>query len=203
MFLRGTMIALMTLLLTTLSALAAPEIGQPAPAFTGRDTQGRTVKLDDFKGKIVVLEWTNHECPYVRKHYGSGNMQATQREAIGQGVVWLQVISSAPGEQGQVDAKTAERLNAERNAAPSATLLDPEGIIGRAYGAMVTPHMYVIDPTGKLVYMGAIDSIPTAKVEDIAQAVPYVKNALAAVKAGQPVAEPRTRAYGCTVKYKG
>ncbi|RTL40952.1 MAG: redoxin domain-containing protein [Burkholderiales bacterium] len=182
-------------------ALANAVVDAPAPAFTATSADGKTVNLADFKGKTVVLEWTNHDCPYVRKHYGSGNMQGQQKAATGQGVVWLQVVSSAPGQQGYVDGATALKLNAERGAAPTATLLDPKGDLGRLYGAQTTPHMFVIKGDGTLVYKGGIDSIASAKPEDIAKAEPYVTEALAAVAAGRKVDKASTRPYGCSVKY--
>jgi peroxiredoxin len=181
-------------------AHAAANVDAPAPAFTATTADGKTVSLADYKGKTVVLEWTNHDCPYVKKHYG-GNMQSQQNAAAAQGVVWLQVISSAPGQQGHVDGATAQKLNADRGAAPAATLLDPKGEIGKAYGAQTTPHMYVIAPDGKLAYKGGIDSIATAKADDIAKADPYVTQALAAVAAGRKVEKASTRPYGCSVKY--
>ena len=164
-------------------ALANVNVEAPAPAFTAMTADGKTVNLADYKGKTVVLEWTNHDCPFVKKHYG-GNMQSHQKDATGQGVVWLQVISSAPGQQGHVDGATAKKLNADRGAAPTATLLDPKGELGKLYGAQTTPHMYVIKGDGTLAYKGGIDSIPSAKVDDIAMAEPYVKLALAYVAAG-------------------
>jgi len=176
--------------------------GKPAPDFTATDSNGRSHKLSDLKGKTVVLEWTNDGCPYVRKHYGSGNMQALQKDAADKGIVWLTVISSAKGEQGHVDGAGANRLTADRKATPAAVLLDPAGTIGRAYGAKTTPHMYVIDKDGKLVYNGAIDDKPTANTADIKGARNYVKEALAAVTEGKPVAVASTRAYGCSVKYQ-
>lgn len=181
-------------------ALANANVDAPAPAFTATTADGKTVNLADYKGKTVVLEWTNHDCPYVKKHY-SGNMQSQQKAAAAQGVVWLQVISSAPGQQGHVDGATAQKLNADRGAAVAATLLDPKGEIGKAYGAQTTPHMYVIAPDGKLAYKGGIDSIATAKADDIAKADPYVTQALAAVAAGRKVEKASTRPYGCSVKY--
>lgn len=181
-------------------ALANASVDAAAPAFTATTADGKTVNLADYKGKTVVLEWTNHDCPYVKKHYG-GNMQSQQKAAGAQGVVWLQVISSAPGQQGHVDGATAQKLNAERGAAVAATLLDPKGEIGKAYGAQTTPHMYVIAPDGKLAYKGGIDSIATAKADDIAKADPYVTQALAAVAAGRKVEKASTRPYGCSVKY--
>ena len=186
-----------------LPAWSAPaaKVGEAAPAFTASSTAGSPVSLGSYKGKIVVLEWTNHECPYVRKHYESGNMQALQREATGQGVVWLTVISSAPGEQGYVTAAQANDLTTSRDAVPTAVLLDPKGTVGKMYGATNTPHMYVIDKAGILVYAGAIDDRPTTRKSDVPDAHNYVRAALQAVATGQPVKTPVTRAYGCTVKY--
>ena len=178
------------------------QIGQPAPDFTARDSGGREVALSSFKGKAVVLEWTNHDCPYVRKHYGTGNMQALQKEATGQGVVWLTIASSPPGTQGHVNGLEAEKLTADRNAAPTAVLLDPEGRVGRMFGATATPHMYVIDKAGALAYMGAIDDKPTTNRDDVPAARNYVREALQQIAAGQPVKTTSTRAYGCSIKYQ-
>jgi len=183
------------------AAAAAAAIGQPAPAFSLVDSTGQTRSLADFAGKTVVLEWTNHECPFVKKHYGAENMQAQQRDATGKDVVWLSVNSSAPGQQGHVDGAAAERIRGERRAAQTAYLLDPQGTAGRAYGAKTTPHMYVIDPQGVLRYAGAIDSIPSSDQDDIAKATQYVPQALAELAAGQPVSVAVTRPYGCSVKY--
>ena len=180
---------------------AAAKVGEAAPAFTAPASGGKSVSLADYRNKIVVLEWTNHECPYVRKHYETGNMQALQKEATGQGVVWLTVISSAPGEQGYVSPAQANELTTSRGAAPTAVLLDPKGTVGKMYGATNTPHMYVIDKAGILVYAGAIDDKPTSRMSDVPGAHNYVRAALQAVAAGQPVKTPVTRAYGCTVKY--
>ncbi|HMB36866.1 MAG TPA: thioredoxin family protein [Methylomirabilota bacterium] len=180
---------------------AAAKVGEPAPDFTAPSTKGTPVGLDAYKGKVVVLEWTNHECPYVRKHYESGNMQALQREATGQGVIWLTLISSAKGEQGFVSAAQADELTTTRKAAPTAVLLDEKGSVGHLYGATNTPHMYVVDKTGMLVYAGAIDDRPTTRRSDVQGANNYVRAALDSVATGQPVKTPVTRAYGCTVKY--
>jgi peroxiredoxin len=182
-------------------AAAAAAVGQPAPTFTAVSTNGSSVSLAEHRGKIVVLEWTNHECPYVRKHYETGNMQALQKEAKAKDVVWLTVISSAPGEQGHVTAAQADELTRSRQAVPTAVLLDPRGTVGRLYDAKVTPHMYVIDTKGVLMYAGAIDDRPTTRRADVQTAQNYVRVALAAVMAGQPIKTPVTRAYGCTVKY--
>jgi peroxiredoxin len=180
---------------------AAPKVGAPAPVFTATATSGKPVSLADQRGKIVVLEWTNHDCPYVRKHYDTSNMQGLQKEATAQGVVWLSIISSAPGTQGHVSAAQADELTVSRKAAPTAVLLDPTGVVGKAYGATNTPHMYVIDKAGTLMYAGAIDDRPTSRRSDVPGAHNYVREALKAVAAGQPVKTPVTRAYGCTVKY--
>jgi peroxiredoxin len=182
------------------SALAEARAGQPAPTFTAKDTGGKDVSLEGLKGKTVVLEWTNHLCPYTVKHYASGNMQALQKDATGKGVVWLTVASSAKGEQGHIGPAEADKLTTERNAAPSAVLLDHAGTMARLYGARVTPHMYVIDPKGTLVYAGAIDDRPTSSQADVKGARNYVREALQAVAEGKPVPTDSTRPYGCTVK---
>lgn len=183
------------------SAQAAAKVGEPAPAFTATDSHGKPVNLADYKGKTVVLEWTNHECPFVRKHYGSGNMQSLQKDATGKGVVWLSVISSAPGKQGHVDGKKANELTGARGAAPSAVLLDEKGQVGRLYGAKTTPHLFIVNPDGKLVYAGGIDSISSADPADIPKATPFMKVALEESLAGEPVSQAVTAPYGCSVKY--
>jgi len=185
----------------TQPATATVQVGKPAPDFTGTDSQGKSQRLSDYRGKVVVLEWTNHDCPFVGKHYGAGNMQAQQKEAAAKGVVWLSIVSSAPGKQGHVSAGEANRLTAERGASPTAVVLDPEGRIGQLYGAKTTPHMYVIDAQGKLVYAGGIDSIASSDATDIAPATQYVRAALAEVLAGKPVSVAVTQPYGCSVKY--
>lgn len=185
-----------------LVAAGGPDLGKPAPAFSGTDTTGKRVSLADLKGQLVVLEWSNHQCPYVRKHYGAGNMQKTQAAARELGVVWITIISSGPGEQGHVSAAEANRLTAERNAKPSHVLLDPEGRIGRMYAARVTPHMFIIGTDGTLLYKGAIDSIRSSRPSDIERAKNYVTAALGEIKAGKPVADADTIAYGCTIHYK-
>lgn len=184
------------------AAAAAPAIGEPAPAFSVKTADGGTASLADYAGKVVVLEWTNHDCPYVRKHYGSGNMQALQKQASAEGVVWLTVISSAPGEQGYVPGPEAKRVAEAAGAFPSRILLDPDGVMGRAYAAKTTPHMYVIDKDGRLVYMGGIDDRPTADPDDIKGARNYVAAALADLASGRPVAAASARPYGCSVKYR-
>lgn len=183
------------------AASAEPKVGAPAPAFSAIDSNGKTVNLSDYKGKTVVLEWTNDGCPYVRKHYGAGNMQALQKKWTDQGIVWLSVISSPPGEQGFADGKRANELTADRKATPSAVLLDPKQAVARAYGATTTPHMYIVTPDGTLAYVGAIDDKPTARNADLQGARNYVDEALTLLKEGKPVSMPSTRAYGCVVKY--
>ena len=189
------------LALAASTALAAPSVGQPAPAFSAVDTGGKTVSLADFKGRHVVLEWVNPGCPYVVKHYGSANMQGTQREATAKGAVWLAVNSTAPEHSDyRAPAAMAQWMQAHQ-AAASATLMDADGKIGRAYGARTTPQLYVIDPQGTLVYAGGIDSKPSASRADIASATNYVKLALGETLAGKPVSQATTRPYGCSVKY--
>jgi len=183
------------------AAMASATVGQPAPAFTAVDTAGKTVSLADFKGKHVVLEWVNPGCPYVQKHYNSANMQATQEAATAKGVVWLSINSTAT-DAGDYKAPAAMAAWMQaRKAHASGTLLDADGKVGRAYGARATPHMYVIDPSGRLVYAGAIDSKPSADPADIKTATNYVNQALAESLAGKPVSVAATRAYGCSVKY--
>lgn len=178
-------------------------IGKPAPYFGANDVlHGTVVELDKLKGKPVVLEWNNFGCPFVRKHYESGNMQKLQREAIAGGAEWITINSSAEGKQGFLkDAKAVKTALAEHDAAPSHYVLDPKGDIGKLYGATATPHMFVIDTDGILVYAGAIDDKPTPDQADIADAKNYVRNALAALKAGEKVDPAQTKAYGCGVKY--
>lgn len=182
-------------------ALASVEIGAQAPAFSVQDASGATRTLAEFNGRTVVLEWTNHGCPYVRKHYDSGNMQALQREAAADGIVWLQVISSAPGEQGHLDGPGALARVRTDNAAPAATLLDPSGAMGRAYGARNTPQMVIIGPSGAVLYQGAIDDRPSARPSSLEGATNYVRAALADIAAGRPVQIAETTPYGCAVKY--
>jgi peroxiredoxin len=182
-------------------AAAAPKVGAPAPAFTLTDVDGKARSLSEFAGKTVVLEWTNDGCPFVKKHYGSGNMQGLQKRWTGKGVVWRVVTSSSKGKQGHVDAAGAKKLIAQHGMKPTAYLLDHDGKVGKAYGATATPHMYVIDAKGDLAYQGAIDDTPTADPADIAKAKNYVDAALNEVLAGKPVTTAATRAYGCSVKY--
>lgn len=182
-------------------AAAAPTVGQPAPAFTVTDSNGRQHSLSDFRGRTVVLEWTNADCPFVKKFYEPGAMQRMQADATRDGVVWLTVNSGAPGKQGHV---TPAQANAKMKAAgfnSTAYIPDPDGTLGRLYGARTTPHMFVIDPKGTLVYAGGIDDTPTANSADIARARNFVQLALADIAAGRPVATPTSRPYGCSVKY--
>src|SRR5437763_3345786 len=198
---RSLLLAGAAVALVPAGAWASADLGKAAPAFTGTDTSGKSWSLADLKGKVVVLETTNHQCPYVAKHYRAANMQAQQREATAKGVIWLTVAASAPGEEGFVNASQANDLTKSRNAAPTAVLLDPQSKIARAYGATVTPHMYIIDASGVLVYKGGIDSIPSSDVADIPKAKQYVRVALREVLTGRQVADASTRPYGCTLKY--
>lgn len=191
------------------AALMAPggfaqtaKVGATAPAFSATDSNGKTEALDQFHGKYVVLEWHNQGCPYTRKHYESGNMQALQKEWTAKGVVWLTVISSAPGEQGYVTPSQENAYVTKMHAMPTAVLMDPNGQLGRLYNAKTTPDMYVIDPSGKLIYAGAIDNQPTPDPDSIHGADNYVSDALTEAMAGKAVAMPYTRAYGCSVKYR-
>ena len=192
--------ALTAAALVVSSASAAPP-GNAAPDFTEMNTAGKPVSLADFKGKTVILEWTNNGCPFVQKHYNSQNMQKTQAAATADGVIWLSVISSKPGAQGHVTPAQADKLTADRGAKPTHVLLDPDGSMGRAYGAKTTPHIYIITPDGKIAYNGAIDSIQSNKVEDVPKATNYVTAALANLEAGKAPDPALTVPYGCDVKY--
>lgn len=187
-------------LLLALPLLGA-RVGESAPDFTGSDSNGKAHKLSDYRGKVVVLEWHNQGCPYTKKHYESGNMQKLQKEWTARGVVWLTVISSAPGTQGYVTASEENEYLKKMNAVPTAALLDPTGVIGHLYEAKTTPHMYVINPGGKLVYEGGIDDKPTSDPADIASSTNWVQAALKEVTDGKQVSTPVTRPYGCSVKY--
>jgi peroxiredoxin len=178
-------------------------VGKPAPAFTATDTNGKTHNLGDYKGKIVVLEWTNPQCPYVKKHYESGNMQALQKEATGEGVIWLTVASSAKDHQGYMTAEEANKLIADTGAGATARLMDAEGTVGMLYDAKATPHMFVIGTDGILAYAGAIDDNPSADPATVKTAKNYVRQAIEELRAGKPVSEPLTQAYGCGIKYSG
>jgi peroxiredoxin len=189
-------------MLTPLALNASVEVGKAAPDFSVTDAQGKTRSLAEFKGKTVVLEWHNPECPFVKKHYNtSTNMQNQQKDATNSDVVWLSINSGAPGKQGAMNGTDAMAKIAALQAAPSAYLIDSEGKVGQAYGAKTTPHMYVIDGGGVLRYAGAIDSNPSADASDIPAATQYVSQALAELKAGKPVSMAVTKPYGCSVKY--
>ncbi|HEX9189693.1 MAG TPA: thioredoxin family protein [Vicinamibacteria bacterium] len=183
------------------TASAEAVVGQPAPAFTLTGSHGKSHSLASLAGKVVVLEWWNPECPFVRKHYGSGNMPKLQKEWTAKGVVWLTVSSSGPGKQGFVDGPQADALMKEKAGASTAVLLDHDGKVGRAYGAKTTPHMFVVDATGKVVYAGGIDDKPSTDVADVATATNHVSAALAEVLAGKPVSVASSAPYGCGVKY--
>ena len=190
-------------LLAAGTALAdRPAVGSTAPAFSLPDSAGKTVSLADYKGKFVVLEWTNPGCPFVQKHYGSGNMQKLQAEFTKKGVVWLSVDSSAAGQQGAFTQEEAKAAKSSLYKDASALLLDPDGSVGHLYGATNTPDMYIINPEGKLIYEGAIDSIASADKADIEKATNYVQTSLDEALAGKPVDKAQTKPYGCSVKYK-
>jgi len=192
---------LLSFLFFTFSLNAAVETGATAPDFTLSDTTGAAHSLSDFKGKYVVLEWTNHECPFVKKFYKEGHMQAMQEKMTAKDVVWLQIVSSAEGTQGYVTAEEGEALRTEKGHKSTAMLLDADGKVGRIYDARTTPHIYLIDPEGTLIYQGAIDSIKSTKTADIDKAENYLKLAYEAHLKGQPVATATTKPYGCSVKY--
>jgi len=184
-----------------LSAHAEVEIGESAPDFTLKDSKDNPKKLSAFSGKFVVLEWLNPECPFVKKQYSGGNMQKLQKEYTAKGVIWLSIISSAPGKQGHRTGPQADADTKDKNAVPTAVLLDPSGSVGQQFGAKTTPQMFIINPEGKIIYMGAIDSIRSANPEDCSKAENYVRQALDAALAGKPVPNPETKPYGCSVKY--
>lgn len=196
--------ALLSFVLVGAAFADDPAINKPAPTFTAKTADGKSVDLASLKGKTVVLEWTNHQCPFVIKHYDrSSNIPKLQKEATADGVVWLQVISSAPGAEGFLDGNAAIKANEFRNAAPTNTILDPEGTLGHLYGAKTTPHLFIINPKGELVYKGGIDSIKSTKAEDIPEATNYVREALTALKQGKAIPNAVTAPYGCSVKYAG
>ena len=184
------------------NAFAAPAVGQQAPDFVAVDTSGAKHKLSDFAGKFVVLEWTNPGCPFVRKHYGSGNMPATQKAATDKGVVWLAINSTERAASDYLKADALDAWMKSQKAAPTAVLMDEDGVIGQVYGARTTPHIFIIDPKGTLVYAGGIDSIASARVDDIKTATNYVNQALGEALGGKPVSMASTRPYGCSIKYK-
>src|SRR5438132_2279780 len=193
---------LASLTTTTLLALDSPPVGGAAPDFSLTDAKGKAHSLSQYKGKYVVLEWFNPECPFVKKHYGSGNMQKLQEEYTSKGVVWLSIDSSAPGLEGNLTPEQAGKKMTEWKTKQTALLLDPEGKAGRSYGAKNTPHMFVINPDGKVVYEGAIDSKATPYPADIPNSTNYVKVALDESLAGKTVTTSNTKPYGCSVKYK-
>lgn len=190
-----------SLILITINITWSLEIGVEAPGFTAKDTNGEIHRLSEYKGKIVVLEWKNHRCPYVVKHYATNNMQNLQRDLVSKGVVWLSVLSSAPGKQGHVSPQEANAIIENENSAASAVLMDTAGVIGRRYSAKKTPHMFVIDENGLLAYQGAIDDNSSARQSTVAGALNYVKEAVSALQSNQKIAVPTTEAYGCSVKY--
>jgi len=182
--------------------LSAAKVGEAAPEFTGTASNGKTFHLSDYRGKFVVLEWHNNGCPYVGKHYNSGNMQRLQKQWTSQGVVWLTVLSSAPGKQGYVTATEENDYLTKEHAAPTAALLDPTGEVGHLYDAKTSPQMVVINPQGVVIYSGAIDDKPTTDLQDVQGATNYVSLALEQAMAGKTVQTPATRPYGCSVKYR-
>ena len=197
------------LILTLLTAIAAtsifaaesPKVGAAAPAFSLPDAKGKTHSLAEAKGKFVVLEWFNPECPFVKKHYGSGNMQKLQEEFAGKGVVWMSIDSSAAGKEGNLTPEQATKQIADWKMNHTTLLLDPDGKAGQAYGAKNTPHMFIVNPEGNVIYQGAIDSKATPNAADLASATNYVKVALDEAMAGKPVSNASTKPYGCSVKY--
>ncbi len=202
-FATSTLTAAALLATTSASwAQASATVGQAAPNFSAKDVNGKTVSLADFKGKTVVLEWVNPGCPYVRKHYDGGNMQGTQQEAATKNVVWLAVNSTATDHPDYLKPADLARWMKEKKAPATHTLMDEDGKIGKAYGARTTPHLYIVDGKGMLVYAGGIDSIPSASAADIPKATNYVKVSLTEIAGGKPVSNSVTRAYGCSVKYK-
>ncbi|MEN3370491.1 MAG: hypothetical protein V7609_2634 [Verrucomicrobiota bacterium] len=180
----------------------SPAVGTNAPEFSVTDSKGKTQSVSQYKGKYVVLEWFNPECPFVKKHYGSGNMQKLQEEFTGKDIVWLTIDSSAPGKQGHLTAEEANEKITKLKMKSTALVLDPDGKTGQTYGAKNTPHMFVINPEGKIIYEGAIDSRNSTSAADIPSSTNYVKVALEESLAGKPVSNPITRPYGCSVKYK-
>ena len=194
-------VALAAAALVAAPGLAEVQVGKPAPNFKANDVNGRVVSLSDFRGKTVVLEWNNPECPFVRKHYSSRNMQETQTAAKKDAVIWLTINSSAPGKQGHVDGAKAKSMIAAQKAQPTAYLLDPKGVLGKGYGAKTTPHMFIINKAGTLVYAGGIDNKPSPNPADIKGARNHVLAALAELKSGKTVSVVTSRPYGCSVKY--
>jgi len=188
--------------LFSFSLANAASVGQPAPDFSLTDSQGMVVRLSHFRNRFVVLEWVNPACPFVQKHYRSGNMQTLQKEAVTNGVVWLSINSTEPEHIDYMSPPQMKRWMSANNGAASHILHDEDGRVGQAYGARVTPHMYIVDPKGRLVYAGGIDSIPSSRVDDIPRATNFVRQGLAESLAGKPVTTATSRAYGCSIKYK-
>lgn len=200
-FLASLATAIGLMALGAAASLAAPAIGEPAPAFTGRTAAGETVSLADFRGKPVILEWTSHQCPFVYKHYRTGNMQKLQRRLTEAGAVWVSVISAAPGEPGHVSAEEAQRIATQNASYADHILLDPKGEVGRAYLARTTPQMALIRPDGTLAYNGAIDDAPSTRFETVETARNYLLAAFEAVQSGKPADPAVTKPYGCAIKY--
>jgi len=198
---KSVLAVLTSFVATALFAADVPPVGSAAPDFSAADSKGKTHSLSQYKGKYVVLEWFNPECPFVKKHYTSSNMQKLQQEYTGKGIVWLSVDSSAPGKEGALTPEQAEKTMADWKTKPTALLIDQDGKVGQAYGAKNTPHMVVINPEGKIVYEGAIDSKATPNPGDIPSSTNYVKVALDESMAGKPVTTAQTKPYGCSVKY--
>lgn len=187
---------------TVATAQSSAVVGEKAPNFELTDAYGETHSLSDFEGEYVILEWLNHDCPFVRKHYDGNNMQELQKRYTDEGVVWLSIISSVPGTQGHLQPEEAQQITQEKNASPTAVLLDVDGSVGKMYDARVTPHMYIINPDGVLEYNGAIDDKPTARLRDLEGAHNYVVAAMTSLRNGDPVEVKTNTPYGCTVKYE-
>lgn len=199
---KSLVVASLTLITASLFGADIPPVGSAAPNFSLPDVKGKTQSLADYKGKYVVLEWFNPECPFVKKHYGSENMQKLQQEFTSKGVVWLTIDSNAPGTEGNLTPDAAQKILNSWKTHQTALLLDPDGKVGKAYGARNTPQMFVVNPEGKIVYEGAIDSKASPNPADIPSSTNYVKAALEESLAGKPVSNPTTKPYGCSVKYK-
>jgi len=187
---------------TSLLRAGEVDVMKPAPEFTLRGADSLEYSLNQFRGKYVVLEWVNYGCPFVQKHYNSSNMQKLQAEMTGKGVIWFSVCSSAKGDQGNFDAKTIQKLKLEKSAAYSAYLIDEDGKVGRIYGAKTTPHMFIIDPKGQVIYGGAIDNIRSTKIADLDKAENYVRTILDSAMEGKPFEAKLTEPYGCSIKYR-
>jgi len=199
---KAILIGVSSVIGASLFAIDSPPVGSKAPEFSLPDMKGKSHSLSEYKGKYVVLEWFNPECPFVKKHYGTDNMQKLQQEFTGKGVVWLTIDSNAPGMEGNLSAEAAEKISNSWKTHQTALLLDPDGKVGKAYGAKNTPHMFVVSPEGKIVYEGAIDSKASPNPADIPSSTNYVKVALDESLSGKPVSNPNTKPYGCSVKYK-